>query len=353
MLNVHYQLQHDASAVFDTVSKKWRIDGNGDPALFKILGVIVSKKHGARVIQLPNHTHKVVAGLINGETLLNLLAAPVLSNDGKKVSLTTVENNSLPFVAVVPQYKSRSSSSTAKVEAKSQFKHFEYELHSSKGDGKSQLIWSESPQKILTVVNGSDVEELAQYKSILHSLRDDFDEGSIENSKKESLEKRLLLLEHEIDGLLKRKINFTSKDVEGTRFLDYTTILNEKENEIITLHKKIDNLEARLKTKSDSEAVLKAEIERLNEVIKTISNPKVTREEIDNLLLNQIDTVNLHKQTLNLKSKVSASNLLIKNHLAELDLRGVKLDHEDKLKTLIDENKDVDVKVKEGIVHLI
>jgi hypothetical protein len=125
------------------------------------LGVIASKKHGARVIQLPNHTHKVVAGIINGEALLNLFASPVLSSDGKKVSLTPIENGSLSFVAVVPQYKVRSSSSSAKVEPKSQFKHLEYVLHSgakeSKEGGKSQLSWSESPHKTLTVVNGSDV----------------------------------------------------------------------------------------------------------------------------------------------------------------------------------------------------
>lgn len=114
---MHYQLQHRAFAVFDRVSKKWRIEGEGDAHLVRILGVIASKKHGARVIQLPNHTHKAVAGIIDGEALLNLFAAPVVSSDGKKVSLTPIENSTLPFVAVVPQYKSRSSSS--KVEPRS------------------------------------------------------------------------------------------------------------------------------------------------------------------------------------------------------------------------------------------
>lgn len=99
---MHYQLQHDASAVFDPVSKKWRIEGEGDATLLKILGVIGSKKHGARVIQLPNHTHKVVAGIINGESLLNLFSEPVISHDGKKVTLTPNGNSTLTFAAVVP-----------------------------------------------------------------------------------------------------------------------------------------------------------------------------------------------------------------------------------------------------------
>lgn len=74
----------------------------------------------------------------------------------------------------------------------------------------------------------------------------------------------MLLLEHEIDGLLKRQINYTSKDTDGTRFLDYTTMLSEKENEIGALHKKIEHLEARLKEKKGEESHLKDEVERLN-----------------------------------------------------------------------------------------
>lgn len=55
------------------------------------------------------------------------------------------------------------------------------------------------------------------------------------------------MLEHEIDGLLKRKINYTVKEGESGRFLDYTGLLNEKENQIIELEKKIQNLEERLR----------------------------------------------------------------------------------------------------------
>jgi hypothetical protein len=44
----------------------------------------------------------------------------------------------------------------------------------------------------------------------------------------------LLLLEHEIDGLLKRRINYSSRDeIGGTRVMDYTGILNEKETQIV------------------------------------------------------------------------------------------------------------------------
>ena len=45
--------------------------------------------------------------------------------------------------------------------------------------------------------------------------------------KKDEFNKRLILLESEVEGLLKRKINYSSRDeLGGTRFMDYTVILN-------------------------------------------------------------------------------------------------------------------------------
>jgi hypothetical protein len=68
------------------------------------------------------------------------------------------------------------------------------------------------------------------------------------------LDRRLLLLEHEIEGLLKRRISFSVKDQEGGhRTMDYTGILNEKENQIVELEKKIQNLEERLRRSSKRE----------------------------------------------------------------------------------------------------
>jgi len=55
----------------------------------------------------------------------------------------------------------------------------------------------------------------------------------IAGDKREVFDRRFLLLEHELDGLLKRKISFTS--AEGERNLDYSSILNEKENQIVEL----------------------------------------------------------------------------------------------------------------------
>lgn len=69
---------------------------------------------------------------------------------------------------------------------------------------------------------------------------------------------------------MKRRINFTIKDERGERVLDYTNILNEKENQIIELEKKIQNYEERLRRTSAREQELENEITSLR--LKPIKN---------------------------------------------------------------------------------
>lgn len=121
--NANYQLQHHAYAVFDLLSKKWRIEAEGDLTAAKILGVIASKKHGARAIQLPNHTHKIIAGIIDAELLMNLFASPVMSSDMREITLNPIENGTLPFIAIVPMQNRSRTISEPKSTVKSQYKH--------------------------------------------------------------------------------------------------------------------------------------------------------------------------------------------------------------------------------------
>lgn len=136
--------------------------------------------------------------------------------------------------------------------------------------------------------------------------------------------------------------------------MDYTSILNDKENEISALHKKIHNLENRLKAKNETEEDLKKEVERLTNALNTVNRPEVTREDIDNLLISHYDTVLLHKQATKLKNKANASSHLMKKHLDELKLKGVKVENEAALRALSDENSNVDAKITEdGVVHIV
>lgn len=82
---------------------------------------------------------------------------------------------------------------------------------------------------------------------------------------------------------MKRKINYTAQ--EGERVLDYTGLLNEKENQIVELEKKIQNLEERLRRASLRENELENEIVRLKSAIKSLNNPSVSRAEIEQILI--------------------------------------------------------------------
>lgn len=72
---------------------------------------------------------------------------------------------------------------------------------------------------------------------------------------KEDFNKRLLLLEGEIDGLMKRKVNASTADSTG-RVLDYDLLMNEKETQLVELEKKIQNLEDKLRRSTQREKEL-------------------------------------------------------------------------------------------------
>ena len=100
------------------------------------------------------------------------------------------------------------------------------------------LSWNETPENII-ISGSSDLTRLSGLRGAILKLKEEFFNPSsgiiVAGDKREVFDKRFLLLEHELDGLLKRKINYTSKDGESGRFLDYTGILNEKENQIVEL----------------------------------------------------------------------------------------------------------------------
>lgn len=99
---------------------------------------------------------------------------------------------------------------------------------------------------------------------------------TVTGERRDDFNKRLILLENEIEGLMKRRINYSIKDQDGgSRFLDYTNILNEKENQIIELEKKINNLEERLRRAGQRELELEnhiialtADLKRKDEIIR-------------------------------------------------------------------------------------
>lgn len=90
------------------------------------------------------------------------------------------------------------------------------------------------------IPGGSNYSILSDFKGSILKLWNEFFEGrtniDLSKDRAELIKKRLFHLEHEIDGLLKRRIQFSVKDANGgERFLDYTGLLNEKETQIVEL----------------------------------------------------------------------------------------------------------------------
>ncbi len=53
-----------------------------------------------------------------------------------------------------------------------------------------------------------------------------------------------------------------------------------------------------------------------------------------------------------MRNKSNASSQIFKNHLDDLKLKGVKIDNENELRILADDNHDTDAKLLNGVLHI-
>jgi hypothetical protein len=115
---------------------------------------------------------------------------------------------------------------------------------------ESRLQYETSGNDQIVLSGISDISNLRNLKNILLSLQSEWlQDGNkfiLTGNQKEEYNKRLHLLESEIDGLMRRKVNVSTGDSTG-RVLDYDLLMNEKETQIVELEKKIQNLEERLR----------------------------------------------------------------------------------------------------------
>lgn len=59
-----------------------------------------------------------------------------------------------------------------------------------------------------------------------------------------------MLLQKEIDGVMRQSFLYTGKNSDGSvRTLDYNALINQKQNQIVHLERKIAHLEAQLRMK--------------------------------------------------------------------------------------------------------
>ena len=65
---------------------------------------------------------------------------------------------------------------------------------------------------------------------------------------------------------------------------------------------------------------------RLSEALKSLENPNVTKEQISDLLILNADAVQLNKQAASHKKKMETTSKVLKTHMNDLKLKGVKVE---------------------------
>jgi hypothetical protein len=143
------------------------------------------------------------------------------------------------------------------------------------------------------------------------------------------------------------------KDVEGGhRTMDYSGILNEKENQIVELEKKIQNLEERLRRSSKRENELEEEIVRLRTAFKAFQSPTVTKLDIEKILVGAIEIRTLEEKYSRLRGQMLAFSGLMKTQIEKFRSTGVRFEYESNLTQLL-QGENLEVSIINGVANII
>lgn len=128
-----------------------------------------------------------------------------------------------------------------------------------------------------------------------------------------------MLFEHELDGLLRRRIEYSGRDFEGgSRYLDFTSLLNEKENQIVELEKKIQNLEERLRRATAREVELENRISQLNAENLSLRDRNLTGDKLNIAVQLQTDNERLTKEIETLRANFASAASIWKNQVSQV-----------------------------------
>ena len=87
--------------------------------------------------------------------------------------------------------------------------------------------------------------------------------------------------------------------------------------------------------------------------MKTLENPNVTKEQISDLLIQNSEAVQLNKQAAAQKKKMEATGQVLKTHMNDIKLKGVKVENENQINQIIEEDEKMDINIQEGLVHIV
>lgn len=132
--------------------------------------------------------------------------------------------------------------------------------------------------------------------------------------------------------------------------MDYTGILNEKENQIVELEKKIQNLEERLRRASKRETELEEEIVRINGAFRKVQNPNITKAEIESILIGSVQIRGVEEKYNKLRSQLSAFSGLVSTQFEKLRAQGIRFEYESNLTALL-RDESLEASVVDGVLN--
>lgn len=132
--------------------------------------------------------------------------------------------------------------------------------------------------------------------------------------------------------------------------MDYTGILNEKENQIVELEKKIQNLEERLRRASKRETELEEEIVRINGAFRKVQNPNITKAEIESILIGSVQIRGVEEKYNKLRSQLSAFSGLVNTQFEKLRAQGIRFEYESNLTALL-RDESLEASVVDGVLN--
>jgi hypothetical protein len=105
------------------------------------------------------------------------------------------------------------------------------------------LKWTSELDNSVVITSTSDHAHISKLRNAITELRNNYFSSasglSVKGESKDELDRRFLLIEHELDGLLRRRFRYSFKDNGVSREVDFEDVLNEREAHIVELEKRI------------------------------------------------------------------------------------------------------------------
>ena len=204
--------------------------------------------------------------------------------------------------------------------------NFEGRAGELSADQTASLKWASELNNGVVLTGSSDYSRLATLRNALLELRSNFFSAnsglSVKGEQRDELDRRFLLIEHEIEGLLRRRVEYSAKDLQGgERTLDYSSVMHERESYIVELEKRVENLEERLRRAEITEKELQEKIAALQRENYTLRDKSYTGEKLEDALRRQTQFDQNQKDLEAYRANFAAAASLWNHQLSQLSAK--------------------------------